>query len=58
MLVIVLGIAFWLVRLVIAGIPGAPPWIAPAIIAVIALLALIWLFGGTSPFYGAHAMRL
>ena len=52
--VIVLAIFFWLLRMIVGGIPGAPAWLAPAIIAVFALFALCWLFGGYSPFYGPH----
>jgi hypothetical protein len=54
-LCIVLGIVFWLLGMVVSGIPGAPPWLRSAIIALFALCALWWLFGGYSPFYH-HAL--
>lgn len=48
-----LAIAFWLVGIIVAGIPGAPGWLRGAILAVCALIAFMWLFGGYSPFYPA-----
>ena len=54
---IVLAIVFWLLGMVVSGIPGAPAWLRSAIIAVFALIALVWLLGGYSPFYGVHHPR-
>lgn len=44
-LVVVLGIVFWLLGIVLAGVPGAPAWLKGAIMSVVALICLIWLFG-------------
>ena len=55
--VFILAISFWLVRLVCAGIPGCPPFVAPIVIAIIALVALYFLFGnvsGESFRFGVH----
>jgi hypothetical protein len=48
---IVLWIAFWLLGLATAVFP---PQMRAAIIAVLALCALLWVFGGYSPFYVHH----
>jgi hypothetical protein len=45
-LCLILGIVFWLLGMVLAGIPGCPPFVKPLIIAIVALIALMWLFGG------------
>jgi uncharacterized membrane protein required for colicin V production len=50
-----LGIAFWLLGLIIGGIPRAPGWARGAILGVLALFALVWFLGGYSPFYGPNA---
>lgn len=50
-----LAIAFWLVGMIIDGIPGTPRWARGAVLAVLALFALTWVFGGYSPFYGSDA---
>ncbi len=50
-LAVFLSIVFWLLGLVLNG---APPAARNLIVAIFALLALVWLFGGYSPFYHGH----
>jgi hypothetical protein len=52
-----LFLLFWMLGLVLNSIPGAPPVLRGLIIGVVALICLIWLLGGYSPFY-AHSIFL
>jgi hypothetical protein len=52
--VVIVCIVVWLVNMVMAGIPNKPPFLQPVIIAIIAICALIYLFGGFAPWWPAE----
>jgi hypothetical protein len=47
---ILLGLGFWLLGIILGGIPGAPAWLRSAILGIFALVAFVDLFGGYPPF--------
>jgi hypothetical protein len=54
---VVLYIVFWLLGIILAGIPGVPPAAKGIIMAIVAILALCYLFGGYAPWWGGQHLR-
>lgn len=49
--VVIVCIVVWLVGLIMGAIPNSPAFLQPVVIALIAIIALIWLFGGYAPWW-------
>lgn len=47
---LMLWLGFWLLGIVLAGVPGAPAWLRSAIMGLFALVAFVDLFAGYPPF--------